>query len=328
MSFVWKDNSISRRRFLDYATMRLGAVISALVRWPVRVWLVGTIVIVVVVTGFLAVAQVSPVNAAPEPEFPLDCLRCHTRVLKGHDKLGSGTEACWVCHDSTDMTLLRLVDGTKLSPASSPQLCGQCHQRKYDAWGEGTHGTFSVVGRVKCADCHDPHQPQMAPSSVSKPSPPASEPGTALDCLSCHTRVLKGHDKLGEGSEACWACHYNMEMGVLSLAGGETHLPLSDSPQLCGQCHQKRYEAWSEGEHGVPAWKQGEPGISGAEEVKCVNCHEPHQPQVALLNITELHPPSAPSPPPPPVQPLIILGISLLLIITAGVVVATRGEGL
>ena len=165
----------------------------------------------------------------------------------------------------------------------------------------------------------------VAQTSVANAAPDESKP--PLDCLSCHTKILKGHDKLGSGSEACWACHYNTSMTTLHLAGGETRFPLSDSPQLCAQCHQKRYKAWSEGEHGVPAWKEGEPVIPGVDKAKCVNCHEPHQPQIVLLNITKPHPPPAPSPPSPPSGLLIMLGISLLLIIVVGVAVAKRGEG-
>ncbi len=304
-------------------------------RGTTRFWLVGTAVIVMVVAGFLVVPT-AIVSAAPE-EGLQDCARCHTRVLKGHDKLGSGNEACRVCHDSTSMGMLRLLDKTQLSPADSPLLCGQCHQKHYEAWNDGTHGVLAweegtpgIPGALKpkCASCHDPHQPQMELATVIKPSLlPVSEEGGPLECLSCHVKVLKGHDKLGEGSKACWACHYNMEMGVLHLASGETKLSLSDSTQLCGQCHQKRYEAWKQGEHGVPAWKEGEPSIPGAGQVKCANCHSPHQPQIALLNITKPHPPPAPLPPSPPVQPLIMLGISLLLMIAAGVAVARQGEG-
>ncbi len=317
---------------------KIRTIILTLVKWPIQIRLAGAIVIVIGVVGLLVVPSTPTVNAAPEPDKPLECLRCHTRVLESHDKLGSGSEACWACHDSTNMEMLRLLDETRLSLANSPQLCGQCHQKRYAAWQEGTHGVLAwkegepgIPGaeKPKCIDCHNPHQPQMEPSRIIKLyPPPVSEEEGALDCLRCHVRVLKAHDKLGSGSEACWACHYNMEMGMLHLAGGETKFPLSEFPRLCAQCHQKRYDAWNEGTHGVPAWKEGEPEIRGSGKVRCIGCHDPHQPQIALLNITKLHPPSAPPPPPPPTEPLIMLGISLLLItIALGVAVAKREEG-
>ncbi len=164
---------------------------------------------------------------------------------------------------------------------------------------------------------------EVAPQEVT--SPPESL--TPLDCLSHHTKTLKSHDKLGPGSEACWACHLSTQMTTLHLAGGETQFPLSDFPRLCAQCHQKRYKAWSEGTHGVPAWKEGSSEIRGTEKARCTTCHDPHQPQVVLLNITEPHPPPEPSPSPLPTELLIMLGVSLLIIIIAlGVAVVKRGE--
>ncbi len=299
-----------------------------LLRWPIQILFVSTVVIVIVVAGFLALPQTPTVNAESESDALLDCLSCHTRVLKGHDKLGSGNEACWFCHDSTDMEMLHLADATRLPLADSSEVCGQCHLAYYNAWKGGGHGTYSALGRVKCADCHDPHQPQMALSATTKPRPqPSTEAGSPLDCLGCHRRVLKGHDKLGSGTEACWTCHYNTEMTTLHLASGETQFPLSDSAQLCAQCHQERYGAWNEGIHGVPAWKGGEFEVTAAGRVKCVNCHEPHQPQVVLLNITKPHPLPEPPPPPPPTELLIIVGISLLVVVAGGIAVARRGEG-
>ena len=164
MSLEWKDKPIARRRFLGYATAGLGAIISALGRRPVRICLVGTIVIVIGVAGFLMVPQTPSANA--------------------------------------------------------------------------------------------------------------------------------------------------------------------DSPQLCAQCHQKRYDAWKEGTHGVPTWKEGDFANRGIEKPKCASCHDPHQPQITLLNITKPHPQPAPSPPPPSAEPLIILGISLLLVIVVGIAAAAaKGEG-
>ncbi|MDP2729469.1 MAG: c-type cytochrome [Dehalococcoidales bacterium] len=274
------------------------------------------------------------INPVSEEGVLPDCFRCHTRVLKGHDKLGEGSGACLICHSGTHMGMLRLFDGTELSPEDSPKLCGQCHSAHYAAWQEGTHGIVAgreertglpIVVKPKCADCHEPHQPQMS-LAIGKTYPPLSAEGGQLDCLSCHVRVLKGHDKLGEGSEACWACHVSTQMKTLHLAGGETRLPLSDSPKLCAQCHQARYEAWERGTHGVPAWKEGEPAIVGADKVKCINCHEPHQPQIPLLNITKPHPPAQPPPAKPSALLLALLGISGVLVVAVGLAVVRRGE--
>ncbi len=217
VSAEWKGKAIFRRRFLGYVTVGLRRSISALVRWPTRVWVVGTIAIAIGVAGFLMVLPTPTVNAAPESNPPLDCISCHARTLKFHDKLGSGNKACRVCHDSNDMGMLRLADGTPVS--------------------------------------------------------------------------------------------------------------LSDSTRVCAQCHQERYDAWKEGTHGIPAWKEGVPAIPGTEKAKCADCHDPHQPQIALLNITEPHPPPAPTSSSSSVPLLVILGISLLVVIGIGVAVLRKGEG-
>ncbi len=302
-----------------------------LLRWPIKAWLVAITVIVIVGTGFLMLAQAPASKAAPESDAPLDCLRCHTRVLRSHDKLGSGSEACWACHDSTKIGTLRLADGTRLPLANSSQLCGQCHPGRYDAWQEGAHGMparedgepkLPDTEKLKCISCHDPHQPQMETAALDKPysKPAAGEEGT-LECLDCHVRVLKGHDKLGSGSEACWACHSNRIMGELHLAEGREKLSLLDYPQLCAQCHHRRYKDWVEGTHGSPDWKEGSIEVHGTEKVGCIGCHDPHQPQIVLSGITRPHPAPAPSPSIPPVPLLVALSVSLLVVITIGVVV-------
>src|SRR5512146_911203 len=78
--------------------------------------------------------------AATNEEAPLECLRCHTRVLKSHDKLGTGSEACWACHHGTNIGMLKLSDGTQLPLAESNQLCSECHSDRYEAWKKGKHG--------------------------------------------------------------------------------------------------------------------------------------------------------------------------------------------
>ena len=283
-------------------------------------------------------------NAIPGPSslsIPLengvlpDCLKCHTRGLKSHDKLGPGSAACVTCHSNINMGMLRLFNGAEIPQADSPKLCGQCHSDFYDAWQKGTHGVIArdkVISGIptnvkpKCADCHDPHQPQIS-LSTGTILPSKSTKDGKLDCLACHVRVLKGHDKLGSGSEACWACHLSTEMTTLHLAGEETGFPLSESTKLCAQCHQARYQAWTEGTHGVAGWKEGDPAFFGSEKVKCTNCHDPHQPQMPLLGITKPHPAPAPSPPEPPSELLKIIGISLALTIGIGIAVVRGGGG-
>ncbi len=138
---------------------------------------------------------------------------------------------------------------------------------------------------------------------------------TPLNCLQCHTKRLEFHDKLGSGNGSCLSCHDDSHQGSLLLADG-TALALSDAAPLCGQCHQSRYRQWGDGTHGLP----------GTEGVACTKCHDPHRPQVALLNITEPHPVAAPAPPKLPTVPALPLAIGLSVIIS-GVIVAAWKHG-
>lgn len=148
-----------------------------------------------------------------------------------------------------------------------------------------------------------------------------AEEGQPLQCLSCHNQVLRGHDKLGQGSQACWSCHLSTEMKTLHLASGQVRFPLSESPRLCAQCHQKRYDAWTSGTHGVPTWKPIDPDMPGGEEKTiCARCHNPHRPQVVLANITLQHPEPVPPPPKIPADILWVVGGAFVTMVTIVIV--------
>jgi hypothetical protein len=129
--------------------------------------------------GVMLFATATAVKAEGETAT-LDCLSCHPKTLQFHDQLGSGNEACWTCHSSTNMFMLRLVNGTAIPLAESPQLCGQCHQVRYTAWNEGTHGIPGTVASGKCTDCHNPHAPQMNFVGITKPHPDPTPPPPAV----------------------------------------------------------------------------------------------------------------------------------------------------
>ncbi len=172
LNSIWKDRSIHRSGFPGWIAVGLRTIISPLARLPVWLWPVGVIVVVTVIAGFLATSQTLTVNADDEQDSTIEnCLRCHPRKLEFHDKLGSGNRACWVCHDATDMETLHLADGTPLSLTDSAQLCGQCHQERYQAWQEGTHGLPGTIASERCSSCHDPHGPQIALLDITMPHP-------------------------------------------------------------------------------------------------------------------------------------------------------------
>ncbi len=187
--------------------MRLISFSSNQFKWAPRSYIISVIAVVIisVVVGFITLSTVPSVNAQPGSGNGLDCLNCHLKTLDGHDKLGTGNEACWVCHFSTTMGVLHLADNTQLPLSDSSQLCAQCHQERYNAWTEDTHGipvwggepAIPDTTKTTCTDCHEPHQPQIALLGITKPPPlpiasPPSPPVQTLIIVVTSLVVLMG----------------------------------------------------------------------------------------------------------------------------------------
>ncbi len=146
--------------------------VSTISRWPIRLRSVLGIVLGILCAAILLALPATTVRADEhESEHPLECLSCHQKTLVFHDSLGPGNQACWTCHDNTNMANWRLSNGTLVPRSESTRLCGQCHQKRYKAWNEGTHGFPGTIAIGKCTDCHNPHQPQVALLGITQPHP-------------------------------------------------------------------------------------------------------------------------------------------------------------
>ena len=128
-----------------------------------------------VFAGLALIGNSTSVKADSGDNQPLDCLSCHQVDLNYHDALGTGNEACWTCHVSTDMTKLTLKNGTELELSQAPQLCGECHEQRYSEWKEGTHG-LPLVAQANCVYCHNPHQPEVNLTGITLPHPDPTPP--------------------------------------------------------------------------------------------------------------------------------------------------------
>lgn len=120
--------------------------------------------------------------------------------------------------------------------------------------------------------------------------------GTAVDVSMPHRNSLEYHDKLVvEDTPGCFICHDFNRRSRLRLLSGEL-ITFDESPRLCYQCHQKRYDTWYNGDHG----KSG---------VRCTDftCHDPHNPRLFKVSLG----PGYPLPPPPdPPEPARFFGES------------------
>jgi hypothetical protein len=106
----------------------------------------------------------------------LDCQTCHERPLDKHDTLGENAFACLSCHGEIHGLGLKLVNGTVYAPDDPVALCAQCHNERYTAWAQGTHGTPEDP-EAPCTECHDPHDPVISGIPTLSPVPPRTPAG-------------------------------------------------------------------------------------------------------------------------------------------------------
>jgi hypothetical protein len=103
-------------------------------------------------------------------EEELDCSTCHDRPLRKHDVLGEKAFACLSCHGDIHELGLQLVNKTIYSIDNSVPLCAQCHNERYSAWKQGTHGKYDDP-RASCVECHDAHDPVITNISTIESVP-------------------------------------------------------------------------------------------------------------------------------------------------------------
>ena len=101
-------------------------------------------------------------------EEQLDCQTCHDTPLSKHDVLGKGSFVCLSCHGEIHSLELKLIDGTQLPLNDSVGLCSLCHNERYTAWAQGTHGSVDDP-EAQCVECHDPHDPVVTGFSSIPP---------------------------------------------------------------------------------------------------------------------------------------------------------------
>ncbi|MGI9530071.1 cytochrome c3 family protein [Lutimonas sp.] len=110
-------------------------------------------------------------------------------------------------------------------------------------------------------------------------------------CSECHSKPLEQLHQNGLGKKAHWditinhadtktmactSCHNGNDMNNLQSITGDP-IDFNHSYKLCSQCHHGQVKDWVGGAHGknISGWK--------SERVSklCVECHNPHQPQIA-----------------------------------------------
>jgi len=172
---------------------------------------------------------------------------------------------CLVCHG--DPALVRLREGAVVSfyidesvmsaSTHADQQCVGCH---IDFAYRAPHsaGDWSLTAKSTCRNCHDEQSRAL---------------GVGVHRL---TVVPEGSTEETPGPKPlCGDCHGNHDISALTEAGGEDHEAgraaiHKDGWQVCGRCHEDRWESYDDYYHGA-AYKLG------AEDAPaCWDCHGWH----------------------------------------------------
>lgn len=165
---------------------------------------------------------------------------------------------------------------------------GEYHslKEKIEAVGKKYHDTTisseAYIGDVETVEITEGKHTFLIPERKSQLK--------AYACTECHskplsemqsTEVQKAHWDIDvvhadESAMNCITCHNGNNMNELrSLTGKAVDFNLSY--KLCSQCHTSQFEDWKGGAHGknIGGWTKPRAGMT------CVNCHNPHRPQIA-----------------------------------------------
>jgi hypothetical protein len=120
----------------------------------------------------------------------------------------------------------------------------------------------------------------------------AREPAEVLiqyPCTSCHEGAVLMADRIPDAHRniqprhpsttafQCSTCHVSELVQLLSLPDGST-TTMDHAYQLCSKCHYSEVRDWAAGVHG----KRLEGWFGRRVVMNCADCHDPHNPALAL----------------------------------------------
>jgi hypothetical protein len=122
-------------------------------------------------------------------------------------------------------------------------------------------------------DCYTCHE-------KAKPWPIRFDANQKIIIPKEHANIVMGHGS-HDRNNLCSNCHNEANLLTLQVRDGR-ELKFDNIPPLCGSCHGPTYRDWDSGAHGRTSghWDltKGE-----AQRLACVNCHDPHAPQIPTL---------------------------------------------
>lgn len=157
---------------------------------------------------------------------------------------------------------------------------------KIKAESKNYHGTSisseSYIGDIKTIEVTEGEHSFLIPERKSQIK--------SYACNECHSKPLdqikskdlkKAHWDIimlhaDQKTMNCASCHDGGNMDNLKSLTGAS-IDFNKSYQLCSQCHSPQFEDWKGGAHGKNIGGWAPPRAAST----CVNCHDPHQPQIA-----------------------------------------------
>lgn len=155
--------------------------------------------------------------------------------------------------------------------------CAACHSEVHAGWHQGAHSDtqMGVVRQEEqnCLACHKEfplgnNQTQTNTDLTFQKT--WQEQGKRPDCLTCH--VTGYNPATGEYKSdgiACEACHGDLQPGH-----PDTKMPISETTDLCRNCHNDERFNWS-------SWKTS---IHFQNNMKCTACHDPHTTKLKIVD--------------------------------------------
>ncbi|MCB0103201.1 MAG: hypothetical protein H6635_07340 [Anaerolineales bacterium] len=253
-------------------------------------------------TGAHGMATADPVfsNAWAEQGNPTACLTCH---VTGYDNTtGNWVEegvSCLACHvdeggDHPKTTMSMDVNG---------ETCGNCHtDTRFGTaeWAESAH----FASGMDCTNCHDPH---TATVKITKnlTDPSAMQDESQL-CITCHKDLNSNFSHSAHNTEGvtCVDCHVsNVETEIHQVADHSFKATIDN----CSECHAEQMHTAGEPAQPTATTAAADP-TSTPDPVAAANSGSGNSP--------------TPTDSPSPVSPLGYAGITALIGIAAGMLLA------
>ena len=242
------------------------------------------------------------VNAWTDQGKPTACLSCH---VTGYDE----TTGTWL-EDGVSCIACHVDDGgehpkTTMSVDVTGGTCGTCHTDARfgtEEWEESNH----FASGMDCTTCHNPHNASLKITVNLKDQ--KVEDASQL-CISCHEEASMNfpysvHSKQGVTCIGCHLEHVESEAAVHKVADHS----FKASIQTCAECHAEQMHA-----EGTASATENEIAAAASSAAPTAT----NEPVAALVDQSPIVSPS-----PAPVSPLGFAGITALIGIAAGMLMA------